>query len=231
MKEELVIEGTLEGGDPICFSDVEFSGAFFDNCRVISPPDPSIRPRFERCMLRRCIHRSVFVNGAILDEVLVDGIGSRGRIPLFLSGTVFRHVVVRGRVCPLKINEAPSGCDTPASESLWKAANREFYESVDWALDISQAEFVSGPTFETVPGHLIRRDPETQVLVRRSSIEDSDLSSIDWGKSSFGVALRWFLDFGQYDSVVLAAERKSPSFAEQCDVLAMLRAGGIAEKD
>jgi len=50
----------------------------------------------------------------------------------------------------------------------------EKYKEVDWALDIRDAVFSSAEFFG-VPGELIRRDENTQVLLRREAF-----SRVDW---------------------------------------------------
>jgi hypothetical protein len=45
-----------------------------------------------------------------------------------------------------------------------------YYSGVDWALDISRAAF-SDADFYYVPGHLARRDEESQFLLHRERVE------------------------------------------------------------
>lgn len=56
------------------------------------------------------------------------------------------------------------------------AAATKFYAGVDWVLDISDAAFESAALF-SLPENLIRRDPETQFLVRKERLLGVELSS------------------------------------------------------
>jgi hypothetical protein len=106
---------------------------------------------------------------------------------------------------------------------------REFYANIDgWALDISEAKFSGSVSFEAVPGHRVRRDPETQVLVTRDILNRSDWQKLEYGNSAFDIAIRWFLDESLFDSVVLAARMGAKDAKNDVAVLSMLREHGIA---
>jgi hypothetical protein len=110
-------------------------------------------------------------------------------------------------------------------------ANRSFYSEVDWALDISSAEFTFGPDLHYVPGHLVRRDPSTQALVWRQRLAEQPVASLPWGNSSLRVAVEWFLEAECYDSAVLVAATKTKGFADDLAAIAMLRKRGLADPE
>jgi hypothetical protein len=124
---------------------------------------------------------------------------------------------------------SPSLDDSAEQVAVWSAANRAFYASTDWALDISEAHFTSGPDLHFVPGELVRRDPSTQALVSRRALDGISLASLPWEGSSLRLATEWFLAHSPYEDVVLAAAKGTSYF--QCDLaaLGMLREKGIAE--
>jgi hypothetical protein len=217
----------------------QYEKCFFDNCSL--SPSPRVRGRaveprkalaarayFGQCTLIACSQRACGISGAILDEVTVDSFATVGRIPLFLDGVAFRHVVLAGRLAMFKINPAPTLEPTATERQVWIDGNRDYYAGVDWALDISRAQFVSAPDLHYVPGHLVRRDEETQALASRSILQDAPWQSLPWGKSALRIAVEWFLDHGPYDSVVIAAARKSKYFREDLAALKMLRSEGLA---
>jgi len=213
------------------FTGLEYSNCLFDNCHLGSPPNPESRPYVGQSRFVGCRQLGSGVAGAVIDEVTVDGLGRLGRIPLFLEGVAFRHVVLTGRISFFKLLPAPGSSPTPLMLSRWTAANRSFYADVDWALDISKAEFTSGPDFHYVPGHLVRRNPETQALVWRDKLVKQPIPSLPWGNSSLRVALEWFLESEAYDSAVLAAGLKTKHLAEDLAAIAMLRERGLADAD
>ena len=82
-------------------------------------------------------------------------------------GAVFKHVMFRGKIDLLMISPAiKGGMAPPETQRAFDAANDQYYRGVDWALDISQADFVDCD-IQRVPANLVRRDPETQVVVTR----------------------------------------------------------------
>lgn len=150
----------------------------------------------------------------------------------FLWGCVFSQVELAGHMSGLKINRrvAAGTIATPAQQAAWDLAFSAYYSDVDWALDISKAKFAGGVTFEALPGEKIKRNVETQVLVRREKLDAAaDWQKLDFGGSSFDIALSWFLDGSQFDSVVLAARTASKYGAKDVAVLDMLRKKELAE--
>jgi hypothetical protein len=214
---------------PLRITGRAFRDCVFDNCGLGMPPTVEARSYIGRCSLAGCKQRACMIAGAVLDDIRVDGLSRLGNVPLFLAGVAFRHVELRGAIGLFKVTSAPQVVPTPADEATWIAANERFYSTVDWALDISGAQFTFGPDLQYVPGHLIRRDAETQVLVRRRVVENVAWRDLPWGRSALGLALQWFLEKGPYDSAVLVAGRKTTSFRRDMTALEMLRKEGLAE--
>jgi hypothetical protein len=230
---------TDSGPRPAELSDLVLEDCFFDNC-VLAGADsplesrpavrnPKSRPLVRNVLARGCRQRGSAVFGAVLEDVTIDGLGRDGRHPLFVWSPAFKHVVLRGKLSAPKFNATltPDGRGT----AEWTSANREFYEDVDWALDISEAHFQGAVNLEAVPGHLVRRDPDTQVLVRRAQLEGVDLRSLALPDPSVVLAIDWFLQDGPYDSVVLAAAKGARYFRDEVASLRRLREMGIAESE
>lgn len=167
-----------------------------------------------------------------LEDIQLHNLKRLGSDPLFLWCCVFRHVVLSGRVSALKINRTFNiGSNDGRIQKQWDRATLEFYEKTDWALDISAAKFTGAVSFEAIPGELIRRNPETQVLVRRSKLHDVDWQKLDFENTAIDVALSWFLSDSLFDSVVLAAQDNSKWKKREIAVLEMLRRQQIADPD
>lgn len=226
--ETLHVKTYKEG--PRTLGGYDFRDCYFDGCVIGPPKSPEQRWTLRDVSLTDCKQFGCFLFGPILEEITVQSLGKRGTFPLFLWGVVMRHVTLSGKITAYKLNAAPDY--KPSSHvQIWLEANADFYQSVDWALDISKAQFTSGPEFHFIPGSLVRRDPATQVLVRRDNVETVDIDSLPWNGSCMNIGLRWFLDNSPYDDVVLAAPTKAKYFASDMAALDMLRARGIAEKD
>ena len=135
--------------------------------------------------------------------------GSGG--PQKIVGSAFKRVALRGRIHG-SVRFVPS-IDWSLHRALEAAvddpfvrANQRYYDDVDWALDISAAEFTGiEMSLCDIPARLIRRDPQTQVVVTRESAARGD-----WRRSegsSQWVAIERFLQAGFGDTVLVAPTR------------------------
>lgn len=191
------------------------------------PRRPGEWNRLRDCRATRCRHDNASLAGVAIERCDLDGLGRAGPSPCFLFACVFSEVRLRGRLTALKINVEYSMLgDDPDIQAGWNRAMRAFYAEVDWALDISEAQFTSAPSLEAVPGHLVRRDPARQVLVRRKALEGRDTSALP-----HAVALEWFLERSPFDSVVLAGSCGTARRQKDLDGLRRLRDAGIADPD
>ena len=161
----------------------------------------------------------------------INGLGREGRIPLFAWGAVYKHVTLNGKLSGMKLNQLVSPTASAAAQAIWDTANRSYYQSVDWALDIKEAEFQGSLDIHCVPGRLIRRDPETQVLVERGTLNQIDWRQLPWGNSSLHNAIDWFLNDGLYDECVLIASKRSSGFKDDMQAITMLRKEQVAFVD
>jgi hypothetical protein len=109
------------------------------------------------------------------------------------------------------------------------AANAAYYAKVDWALDISEAEFEEGE-IQGVPAGLVRRDPATQVVVRRSKALEGQWRQVDLGRTHWATAIEFLLERGDED-VVLVAPKRHRNFHALREGLMALRDSGVAEPD
>jgi hypothetical protein len=205
-----------------------FESCYFDNC--------SLRPSAgEQLTIREvefvgCSQRASSVAGAVLDEVVVDGLRNAGDMPLFLQGVRFRHVTLRGRISQFKINPTEVLVDWSSPEAKQAFLEQQkFYAAVDWALDIREASFTFGPDLHFVPGGLVRFDPSTQALIRRSSFLGVDLASLPWEKSALEIGVQWFLEDSPYEEAVIVAPKKAKSSKPDLAAIQMLRDLGLAE--
>ena len=114
-------------------------------------------------------------------------------------------------------------------QRAFEEANAAFYASVDWALDISEAEFQE-LSFRGIPGRLVRRDRETQIVVSRQKAMGGEWRKLDLDKTYWQVALELMLERGDED-VVLVAPKRAKDFKHLLRGLQLLRDAGVAEPD
>jgi hypothetical protein len=155
---------------------------------------------------------NAFLNTAAIEDVALHNLKRQGASPLFLWGCVFKRVKLSGALSGIKINRSAGPLHPDQQE--WDAAIVAYYKTVDWALDISESKFKGGCSFEAIPGNLIKRNPETQVLVNRDRLEGGNWEHLDYAGTAIDIGLSWFLSGSLFDSVVLAA-RSEPKWAKR----------------
>lgn len=188
--------------------------------------------------MRDCVALGCAIGSAVIEDVLVDGLLTPGRVPFFIRGAAFRHVTLRGRFGGLTITgdaRRPSmkGWDDADLRREIDAANATYYQSVDWALDISEIECEDLEIRGGIPSRLIRRDSATQVVITRERVldgrwRDVDLSGTWWPTAIDMLANEKYLDSG-YPEKILVAPKLHPDFPRLLEGLRRLRAAGIAD--
>jgi hypothetical protein len=137
------------------YGDVRLSGCTLKGCRLVRSDDPGLSLVVRNVVLDRCRMEGCVAQGVYFEDVTVDGL--RLSRPHLLSGCVFRHVTLRGKIGP--VMAIPPNPMSPLRLEF-TAGIVEKYKEVDWALDISEAVF-SDADFFCVPGDLIRRFRDT----------------------------------------------------------------------
>lgn len=174
--------------------------------------------------IERCIARKLTIGPAILSDFIIDDIDS----DLVITwGTFLRHVAIRGRFDKLMIHGIPSPRATDMDIERYCRIAASFYAGVDWALDISEAQFVDfSIRTNGVPIHLIKRDVETQVILDRNNLLTLDKKL---GLSSLTeTTLSVFLREGGDNFLLVAPKRDKDVFGLICDDIKILRAAGVA---
>jgi hypothetical protein len=213
------------------FQDIVFDECTFDNCALSLTKDAGLRSTVRNVRLNNCVSVSCGIGPAIFDELVVDGLDNNDL--LIMRSPLFRHVTFKGKIGKLKIITAAHHVDrSPEFQSPFDVARASFYESLDWALDIKDAAFADFG-MQGVPARLVRRDPETQVVVTREKA-----LSTGWREKLSSTNTHWpfvidlFLGDGEPDVVLVAPKgAKKQKFIKLREELQELRMAGVAEKD
>jgi hypothetical protein len=121
------------------------------------------------------------------------------------------------------------GSATQRQQNAFDEANAAYYAGVDWALDVSEAEFEE-VDIRRVPARLIRRDPKTQVVVTRERAMEGRWRELDLSKTDWAGWIDMFLKDGDSD-LVLVAPKRDRKYRDLVDGLKALRDAGVAEPD
>lgn len=208
--------------------------AVLSRCRIDScifgyaATSPAERRKIVGVELHRCwSSASSSIGTATIEDVVVCDHRSSGLTHII--GAALRHVVVRGKCGSFLFR--PWLDDDSEIDAVFAAANDEFYRSVDWALDISDAECTE-MDIRTIPADLIRRDPETQAIVRLNVVQETreQWQRMNVHGAPWQSVMHRMIRSGEPDAVLVAPKR-SKNFKAWLAGIEVLRKAGIAEPD
>lgn len=208
-------------GAGVELADAEFERCSFEGGALVQYDDPTCGLEVRNVVLRRCKTGNAVVHGVRFDEVLVDGLTHRS--PLRFESCLLRHVTLRGRIGPIMFMPASRTIPDEMQQRFREHA-AEFYADIDWALDITEAQF-SDVDLTYLPGHLVRRDPEHQLLVHK---EPAAAANRDDLPAIAAIAAERAAK-SPYATTVAAVPTRSKNSAQYQEELEALRARGIAE--
>jgi hypothetical protein len=200
------------------YSGMRMLNSKFTGCTIAQFDDPKMTLKVrnvevERCQLDRCTVQQVFFEEMSVDTVEMAQVQR-------LYGCVFRHVTLRGKIGPIVTMGPHSGL---VNRQDYIAGIVDSYNSVDWALDIRDAEF-SDASFYYVPGHLVRYDNDTQILLRREKFAEVNRSELP------SYANIWAGRFNEtpFDSFIAVAPKRSKNFRKYMENIDWLHNAGLA---
>jgi hypothetical protein len=223
--------------DPVgsIYEDVDLVKCTFTGCslgNLARLPD-------QRTIVRRVCATDCIVDGGSVGPVLFEEVEIKNlRLPggKWMLAPLFKHVVLKGKISTLSLtNRRWRGGGITWSDKLaqeeaaFEASALEFYKSVDWALDISEARFRELDWRLNLPARLVRRDPATQIVITRDQAIKGTWRKIPL-HPTLGIALDMFVGSENQDTI-LAAARAASYYKDQLDGIRRLRDAGIAEPE
>jgi hypothetical protein len=217
VKEEFEYGKIIESAATI--ADLDFERCSFVGGGIAQvADDPAYELVVRNVSLRNCKVGNVVLYGVRFEDVTVDTLNHPK--PIELVACVCTHVVLRGKLGGVRFRPAVED----DSRAVLAPAAAKLYEGVDWALDITEAEFSDIEIWD-VPGHLVKRDPETQFLIHRAAAAAADTDTL----SVYAQIYAERAAEAPYETSVLAAPKRSKSFQKTLDAFQELRDLGIAE--
>jgi hypothetical protein len=216
----------LRANKQVIIENLTFKECTFDGCGVVSIDSPRKRSVLRNIELESCAESRCSIVGAILDGVTVKNL--KVTDALMPRGCLFRHVVLSGRIGRVIISTDVSAPTRPDSalELRFAEHSTDFYQSVDWALDISTAVF-SDVTIWGIPSVLVRRDLRSQIVVTREKAMEGKWRNLDLSSTYWPTAFEMFLKRGDSDMVLVA-----PKAAKNYDALQrgldLIREAGVS---
>jgi hypothetical protein len=155
----------FDRGDRLRIEDMAFRECMFENCTLSLTQDISRMSEVRRVEMVDCAVNGCDTGPMVVSEVSISGLKTNDLL-IFWSPYLDR-VTLTGEIGKMKVNvTADPSTHGNAKQRPFDEYRAKFYEGVEWALDISKARFKEFD-IRGVPGRLIRRDPESQVLFTR----------------------------------------------------------------
>ena len=224
----LTLDGVIDEDSGAVFENLKVIACTFDNCEFSYTTKLKRRSIVRNVTLTECSAISSSIGPAILEDVTIDSLAV-GDI-LLIWGSVFKHVTLKGKIGAVKINKTADRIKRrPSIEASFAKARTQYYRTVDWALDISKA-LTTEFDVRGIPAHLIRRDPETQIVVTREKALQLDWRArvSSWNEDGVYLVDRFLTD-GDDDCVLIAPKGSKRRFKRVRDALNDLRRAGVAE--
>lgn len=155
----------FDRGDRLRIEDMTFRECLFENCALSLTQGISRMSEVRRVEMVGCAVNGCDTGPMVVSEVSISGLKTNDLL-IFWSPYLDR-VALSGEIGKIKVN-AEGGTATVGNDRQkpFDDYRAKFYAGVEWALDISKARFKEFD-IRGVPGRLIRRDPESQVLITR----------------------------------------------------------------
>lgn len=232
--ENRAFRSLYDRGDKLLLENMAFKRCEFSRCALSLTDQLDRISTVRNVELRYCSAIDCHMGPAVLSNVIVNGLATSD---LFIIWCPYLdRVQLSGTIGRMKINThaRPStfGNEKQQPFDEYRAA---FYADVEWALDISEARFKEFD-LRGVPSHLVRRDPDSQIIVTRERALqiatpgwETKLESLD---THWPFVINLFLSDGDPEIILVA-----PLAAPRAERDALLRALqefrriGLAEPD
>ena len=226
--------GLFDRGDKLLLEDMKFEGCSFTHSGISLTTDLNRMTSVRNIRLDNCSVNGCHTGPMILRDITISNLKTSD---LFIVWCPYlERVALSGKIGRMKINAAadPSTFENE-KQKPFDDYRANFYANVDWALDISEARFKEFD-IDGVPSRLVRRDPESQIVVTRERALqiatpgwETKLASTD---THLPFTINLFISDGDSELILVAplgadkAERDS-----MLRGLRELRAIGMAEPD
>ena len=210
---------------PATVGNCKIANTAFHNNSTPMPRKPDARLTIREVSVYRCQHWACSARGAVLDDISVTDLRGGGRAPSFLWGCVFSRVRLRGWISGLMWRwQLDLNDDTASRRFLW--ANLSMYNSIEWALDISEAQFSFYESLMGVPSHLVRRNPSVHFVMSQESARQ--LAKETTPANVWGITASMLIEAGLKDTVIVLGGSGKKLRAQQDEAKALVDRGLLA---
>lgn len=210
--------------EPVTATGLTFERCLFSACTVGFPCRfPQDRLVLKHMTLRDCTVDALVIGPVLFENCVVENLKTQDH--LWVNAAAFKHCVIRGEVGKAILFGEKELLEPRDSKrnALFIAANQRLYESLDWALDISEAQFQEFDV-RSVPAECIRINDRNQIKVNyrrlREAEEAGQLEGIP-GSDYIEVCLEDYEDSEM--NFVLVSHPDTPEHDEEMELFQHLR--------
>lgn len=224
--------------------NILFKSCKFDNCMLsyLQTDDPAQATILRNCQFINCVTTDATSQiGGIIENVLFKNLKISST--LFISNVLFSNVTFKGKIGKLSLSskmepfaqifdsENNRHQVTQTEMQRFDAFRMAYYQNTNWALDISEAVFSYCEIDPSIPAHLVKKNPETQVVIKYTNIADGQWKENErLANSILTYRFQKALDT-KSDVIFVAPEGNKKDFHESIELIKILRGEGISELD
>ena len=193
------ISGLVGPEGPGIVGACSIGGTQFHNNSTKMPRSPERRLTIRDVSVNRCEHFACIARGVAFEDVKVTDIRGGGRALSFLWGCLYSRVALRGHIGGILVRWRVDPRDEEFSRTFLQA-NLSAYQHVDWALDISEAQFSYFLDFLGIPSGLVRRNPDRHFVMTRGAA--NTLLASDTEPDVWRISAELLIESGLEDTVI-----------------------------
>ena len=205
------MERNLDLEQGIEISNKELINCIFDNCHIGTRDDITKLSTFRNIDMIDCSLLNCLIGPVILEDITIKNLKT-GDIAIF-NLPLLKHIKIEGKIGKIKINNIGFNL-MPTPEENKKMIEMK-NQKVDWAIDISNAEFLDFFCL-SIPTNLFKINPEHQFIANRDKIIESGILSSKFINKNIvlNTILQLFVESEENDIVLVAPLAKAKKYRE-----------------
>ena len=208
MEKNLDLEHGIE------ISNKKLINCIFDNCHIGTHDNITKLSIFKNIDMTDCLLFNCLIGPVILEDITIKNLKT-GDIAIF-NLPLLKHIKIEGKIGKIRINNIGFNLmPTPEEKKKMIDMKNSFYQKVDWAIDISNAEFLDFFCLG-IPTNLFKINPEHQFIANRDKIIESGILSSEFINKNIvlNTILQLFVESGESDMVLVAPLAKAKKYRE-----------------
>ncbi|MCU0393676.1 MAG: hypothetical protein MUE81_21390 [Thermoflexibacter sp.] len=199
-----IFEDIVEQGLGQIIENLIFEKCVFRYCDFSRTLDTNLMTRVNNIILKNIKLENCMIGAGYVENTIIENLSSNELLQCW--GTLFNNVVLKGKMSRIMFTNIIDPSEPKGEiQQSYNQLFRTYYESVDMALDISEAHFKEC-NLRGIPARCIKRDSDSQVVITREKALElkKDWNQIDFRKIYFKTSIQLFLDRGDADYVLVA---------------------------